>query len=389
MEKTRKRKAPLFFMNELNEDLLEKVLSWLPPASFFCLRSVCRRWGSVVSSPSFLLACSQIPFRAPWFLMVDENLDHSIFFDSSEWNWKSLNRPCSLNQASYIPIASAGGLLCFRSASGELMAWNPVTGAGRQLPPSGETQALQALAMSSSAKDPSSYRITLISGSPPNLSFRTFHSEKNLWEDEVTLASKPETDTVSGGAGGAVYFLNKSGDVVAANMQRNPSKQFSSVVTTDDGDELVYFLSPSGAVVACNLTSRSFLELPRLMPFGSEYSVDVVASRGEMLVVLLSEFFGTASLRMWRFAKEERLWRQAAAMPPAMSHEFFGKKIDINCVGCGDLIFICLNSSEFSSSVVCNVVANEWIELPQCVVKGKAKEFISAFSFEPRLELSL
>ncbi|KAH0969707.1 hypothetical protein GBA52_028303 [Prunus armeniaca] len=76
---TRKRKSQeedncissTFYMDELNEDLLERVLSRLPTSAFFRLTSVCKRWKSVASSPSFKLACSQIASRDPWFFMVD------------------------------------------------------------------------------------------------------------------------------------------------------------------------------------------------------------------------------------------------------------------------------------------------------------------------------
>ncbi|KAM1859823.1 hypothetical protein ACFX13_012073 [Malus domestica] len=47
-----------FGIDELNENLVERVLSRLPTSAFFCLTSVCKRSKSVASSPSFKLACS-------------------------------------------------------------------------------------------------------------------------------------------------------------------------------------------------------------------------------------------------------------------------------------------------------------------------------------------
>ncbi|XP_072976876.1 F-box only protein 13 [Typha angustifolia] len=402
-ERTKKRKAPeeahessAFFLDDLNQDLLEGVLSWLPASSFFRLRSVCKRWSSIATSASFQLACSKIPFRDPWFLMVDQHLDQSIVFDSSEWNWKSLSHPVYLQQNhgdKPIPVASSGGLICYRTSSGEFIVCNPVTGACRRIPQVGlasESRNLHAIAMYSSPKDPSAYRIVLVLGEFSNLAFRVFDSNKGLWEEEAILAQKAESSSESHMAGDeTVYFLSKAGDVVASNMQRSPSKQYSSVLTMENGEEVVYFLSHSGTVVACNLARRTFVEHPRLLPLYFEYSIDVVECDGEMLVVVLSEFLETASLRVWKFSKPDRSWQQVAAMPPAMSHEFYGKKVDINCIGHEDMIFICLNSSDFSSNIMCNVIKNQWVELPKCCVHGKAKEFMSAFSFEPRLEASV
>ncbi|KAG0501854.1 hypothetical protein HPP92_001926 [Vanilla planifolia] len=353
----------------------------LPPYAF----SV-QRWSSVASSPTFLAACSQVPSRHPCFLMVDQHLSHSVIFDTSEGNWKNLHHLSHFNQTNHpnsIPVASHGGLLCFRDHVGGFSVCNPITGARRSLPCILLTGPLLAVSMTSLNKtiSSSSFRIVLVTGEFSNLSFTTFNSATNRWEEEVTLARKEgyshEEDRV--------FFLSKSGEVVAADMQRSPSKEFSSVLSADE--KVIFFLSHSGTVVACDMAKRLFLEYPRLLPVGSEYSIDVIVSKGEMMVVVLAEFLETASLRIWRFSGGS--WRQVAAMPPAISHEFYGKKADINCVGSGDVILVCLSSIEISRSVIYNVASSEWVELPKCVVEGEIKEFVSALSFEPRVEVSV
>ncbi|RZC79531.1 hypothetical protein C5167_003755 [Papaver somniferum] len=415
--------------DQLNQDLVEKVLSWLPTSSFYRSRSVCKRWNSVAESASFRLACRQVPTRDPWFFMVhNSHLDQSIVFDTSQCNWKHLNnkRPrrnreieqqsnlatdnsISSGSNDLIPVAASGGLVCFRSTgSGAFFVSNPVTGASRELPvltiSIAMNQNIHAIAMNSSPKG--SYRLVLVLGELPNLAVSVYESEKDCWEEETKLKSqKAEVKAVEGGdeddsseaAGGGggdevLYFLSKTGDVVATNMQRSPSKQYSSVIAVKDGQEIIYFLSSSGTVVACNLAKETFFEYPRMLPVCYEYSIDVVECRGEMLVVVLSEFLETASLRVWRFSEEEkeekdRTWCQIAVMPPSMSQELYGKKADINCVGSGDAkLMICVNSSKVSRYLICDLETNGWTELPKCVVDGKPKEFMSAFSFEPRIE---
>ncbi|KAI3854511.1 hypothetical protein MKX03_033418 [Papaver bracteatum] len=411
--------------DQLNQDLLEKVLSWLPTSSFYRSRSVCKRWNSVAESASFRLACQQVPIRDPWFFMVhNSHLDQSIVFDTSQSNWKHLNnkRPrrnreikqqsdfitdnSSRSSNDLIPVAASGGLVCFRSTgSGVFLVSNPVTGVSRQLPVlpiTVQNQNIHAIAMNSSSKH--SYRLVLVSGELPNLVVSVYESGKDCWEEEIKLKSQKaegkaaeggEEDDAAGGGGGGdevLYFLSKTGDVVATNMQRSPSKQYSSVIAVKNGEEIIYFLSSSGTVVSCNLAKETFFEYPRMLPVCYEYSIDVVECRGEMLVVVLSEFLETASLRVWRFSEEEkeekdRTWRQIAVMPPSMSHELYGKKADINCVGSGDeKLMICVNSSKVSRYLMCDLETNGWTELPKCVVDGKPKEFMSAFSFEPRIE---
>ena len=397
MEQNKKRKAAeeaemisVISFDELNEDLLEKVLAWLPAASFCRLRLVCKRWNSVATSATFKIACSQIPYRDPWFLMVGQELNQSIVFDTSEWKWRSISHQ-NLLCRNTVPVASSGGLICFQTISGDFVVGNPVTGACRELPPATptrDTQTLHAVAMNSSPKD-QSYRIVLVFGELSKLAAKVFDAAKGLWEDEVMLVCKVGNSSETEITGDEpLYFLSKSGDVVATNMQRSPSKQYSSVLINDDG-EVVYFLSHTGTVMACNLADKTFIELPRLLPVYSEYSIDLVEYQGEMAVVILSEFLESASLRVWRFSKDNRLWQQVAAMPPRMSHEFYGKKADINCVSSADKIFICINASEFSRHVMCDIVTNEWVELPRCYVNGKAREFMSALSFEPRVEASV
>ncbi|GMI98306.1 hypothetical protein like AT4G33160 [Hibiscus trionum] len=147
-------------------------------------------------------------------------------------------------------------------------------------------------------------------------------------------------------------------------MQRSPSKQYSSVLTLKDGEEIVYFLISSGIVIACNLTQKCFSEYPRLLPLFSEYSVDMVECKGEILVVVLSDFFESASLRVWWYDLKTKTWNQIAAMPPAIS-------------------------AELCSYVLYDFASNQWVELPECSMNGEALEFTSAFSFEPRIEASV
>ncbi|KAF6170268.1 hypothetical protein GIB67_013243 [Kingdonia uniflora] len=382
-----------FSIDNLNQDLLETVLSWLPTANFFRLASVSKRWRSAVASKSFRLACSQVPSRDPWFFMVNPCFHQSIVFDTTERNWKNLNYPLLLQQKhnyNSIPVTSSGGLVCFRNISGNFIVCNPVTGTCRQLPPlypPAQTQTLHAISMSSSSKSSSSYTLILVFGDFPNFTTKVFQSGKDCW-DEETMLSRTTDDTTESDivVDETLYFLSKAGDVVTTNMQRSPSKQYSSVTTVENGEDIVYFLSSSGTVIACNLAQKFFFELPRLLPVFLEYSIDVVECRGELLVVVLSEFLESASLRVWKFSKENQSWSHVAVMPPSLSHEYYGKKADINCVGSGDRILICMNSGDLSQYVLCDFVANDWVQLPNCSVNGEGKEFMSAFSFEPRIE---
>ncbi|XP_062215403.1 F-box only protein 13-like [Phragmites australis] len=386
----RKRKCPPSGLEDLHDDMLERVLARLPPASFFRLRAVSRRWRAAAASPTFLDACAGVPSRDPWFLMLSES-DRprlAVAFDAAERSWNH----CRAAPGS-MPVAASGGLVLYRAPdTGALTVANPLTGASRALPaPPQGGQQLQAIAMYCSP-----YRVVLFMGELPDLSMAVFDSSKNSWEGPVPLARKSEDSSpdapVQGGDGvdDTVYFLSKSGNVVATNMQRSASKQYSSVVvpSSERGDAVAYFLSHSGTVVACDTARRTFTELPRILPVYFEYSIDVVACDGAAYAVVLSEYLDTASLRVWEFA--EGAWRQVAAMPPAMSHGFYGKKADINCVGHGDRVMVCVSSDDANGCFMCDVSSNQWEELPKYINgDGEANEFLAAFSFEPRVEITV
>uniref|UniRef100_A0A6N2MTB1 F-box protein At3g26010-like beta-propeller domain-containing protein n=1 Tax=Salix viminalis TaxID=40686 RepID=A0A6N2MTB1_SALVM len=293
--------------------------------------------------------------------MVDPHLNQSTIFDSAERSWKKLNYPPLLQQSSNcdsIPVAASGGLVCFHIEASNFIVCNPVTGSCRELPPvhaAQENHSLLAVAMN--AQNNQSYKLVLVFGELPKLSCKVYNSSTGFWGEEILLRRKVgESQEFDSNDDNAVYFLSKAGNVVATDMQRSPSKQYSSVITVKDGEEIVYFLSSSGTIVSCNLTTKCFSEYPRLLPVFCEYSIDVV------------EYCSNA---------------------PSNVHEFYGKKVDINCVGAGDRIFICLNSAEFFRYVVCDLRTNEWTELPKCFKNGEAVEFMSAFSFEPRIEASV
>uniref|UniRef100_A0ACD5UKE4 Uncharacterized protein n=1 Tax=Avena sativa TaxID=4498 RepID=A0ACD5UKE4_AVESA len=392
-------------LGQLHEDMLERVLARLPPASFFRLRGVCRQWRQAAGSPAFLAACARVPARDPWFLMLSDRQEDrpAVAFDAAEGAWARCR-----GAPGPVPVAAASGLVLYRAPdTGALTVANPLTGASRALPPPPPAASpLHAVAMYGSP-----YRVALILGKLPDLSMAVFDSSTNTWNDAVALSRKPDASPTDADApaprgedededgddddDGTVFYLSKTGIVMASNMQRTASRQYSSAVTCrpDGGDAVAYFLSNSGAVVSCDLTRRVFAELPRILPVHAEYSIDVVACDGRAYVVVLTEYLDTASLRVWEFSGGA--WLQVAAMPPAMSHAFYGTKADVNCVGHGGRIMVCVSSGEpdgdGNGSFMCDVASNRWEELPRCAGGDgeEAADFVAAFSFEPRMEVAV
>jgi hypothetical protein len=165
--------------------MLERVLARPPPASYFRLRAVCRRWSAAAASPTFLDACARVPSRDPWFLMLtgSDGAGPAVAFDAADRGWNH----CRVSPG-FMPVAASGGLVLYRSpATGALTVANPLTGASRALPPPPQQdgQPLQAVAMYG-------YRVALFTGELPHLSMAVFDSSSNSWEGPVPLVRRSE-----------------------------------------------------------------------------------------------------------------------------------------------------------------------------------------------------
>lgn len=57
----------------LPEDLLNEILARVPPFMIFRLRSVCKRWNSILQDNSFLKFHSQVPSHGPCLLTFWKN----------------------------------------------------------------------------------------------------------------------------------------------------------------------------------------------------------------------------------------------------------------------------------------------------------------------------
>ncbi|XP_058103767.1 F-box only protein 13-like [Magnolia sinica] len=382
---------------ELEDGVIEMVLMRLPVADFFRFRSVCKGWSSLIQSPNFLAACCEIT-RQPWFYMLESKTPAGVVYDTEANRWRHINLPAPAKGSGKrkIPVAASGGLMCFRSSTGELTVSNPLTGSSHLLPTLKTDRAVLAIAMLVSG---SSYKIIVAFGRAPSFNIKVFSSTENCWK-EMPLTMMFEfgtkgTSQEGDGAGNHNMFhgrglLERRRDRLRRGIiHRNQSRELSGLMTVcSSGHEIIHFLNVHGRVVACNIHLGTICIYPQLLPPEIEYSVDLVECGGRVLLVVLLEMMESASLRVWEFDSDEEEWMQIMAMPPAMSKIYYGKKADINCVGYGDLIMVCISSLCFHRVVMCNIAEGTWVELPRCYKPRTRtmKRFVSAYAFEPRIE---
>ncbi|GFP93200.1 F-box/kelch-repeat protein at5g15710 [Phtheirospermum japonicum] len=122
----------------LPEDLLNEILARVPPFMIFRLRSVCKRWNSILQDNGFLKFHSQVPSHGPCLLTYWKNSQTpqcSVFsLPLKQW----FRIPFTfLPQWAFWLVGSSGGLVCFSGLDGltfKTLICNPLTQKWRVLP---------------------------------------------------------------------------------------------------------------------------------------------------------------------------------------------------------------------------------------------------------------
>lgn len=122
----------------LPEDLLNEILARIPPFMIFRLRSVCKRWNSILQDNSFLRFHSQLPSHGPCLLTFWKNLQipQCSVFSLPLKQWFKIPFTFLPPWAHWL-VGSSCGLLCFSGLDGlnfKILVCNPLTQAWRTLP---------------------------------------------------------------------------------------------------------------------------------------------------------------------------------------------------------------------------------------------------------------
>ncbi|KAI3665795.1 hypothetical protein L6452_44429 [Arctium lappa] len=124
----------------LPEDLLNEILARVPPFMIFRLRSVCKRWNSILQDNGFLKFHSQVPSHGPCLLTFCKNSQSQTpscsVFSLPLKQWYRI--PFTfLPQWAFWIVGSSGGLVCFSGLDGltfRTLICNPLTQKWRILP---------------------------------------------------------------------------------------------------------------------------------------------------------------------------------------------------------------------------------------------------------------
>ncbi|EFJ36669.1 hypothetical protein SELMODRAFT_23216, partial [Selaginella moellendorffii] len=317
----------------LPEDILDRVLAWLPTQALIRSRSVCSRWNSITSSNTFLHIYSRVPSKDSWILMFADPHYKSVFVYIPKTN-KWLNMPLGFLPSHVDNVTVAGGLLCFRmldsNGSSSMCICNPLTRTWRKLPPMlgrwcGNLVGVVVDNEHLENEERSTYKIVVQTKHmvPYGLRTEVFSSHTDLWT--ITGASEANFTTGSAFCNGHLYFMTweaHNGEFIC------------------DG------------VYAYNLEQGIWNRALAPMPY-FYICPHLVECGGHLLMIggFWEQPVITVGIRVWELKQATLEWAIVETMPQHLFKHLLkrpGYRL-FNCVGHGELIYLseCLSPQLF------------------------------------------
>ncbi|XP_058100296.1 F-box/kelch-repeat protein At3g61590-like [Magnolia sinica] len=360
----------------LPDDLLERILSYLPIASVVRAGSVCKRWNKVVNSRRFLWD-SSILLQKPWYFMFISSDDPGGYaYDPILRKWYGFELPCIVTSNWF--IASSCGLVCFMDnySRSQLFICNPITRDWKRLeePPGLKFSDYSALAISVDRKS-RGYTIAILKSKQVpgdflrwDLSIHIYDSETKSWVTSVTevlMGWRGGDESVI--CDGVLYCLIYSTGVLGGSENRHGLIMYD-LSTRSSCVSLIGTSIP----VPCSLTCGRLMNLnDKLVMVGGIGKPD----RPDII----------KGIGIWVLNRKE--WREVSRMP----HKFFqgfGEFDDVFASsGTGGLIYI--QSYGAPALLVFDMNQKQWKWSQKCpVIKRFPLQLFTGFCFEPRLEVA-
>ncbi|CAL5196012.1 unnamed protein product [Lathyrus oleraceus] len=355
----------------LPDDLLERILSYLPLASIFRASCVCKRWNT--TAERFLWNPSHLLPQKPWYFMFtssDEPTGHA--YDPNLRKWYCIELPF-IGTSNWF-ISSSYGLVCFmdNDSRTELCMCNPITKSCRKLlRPPGMSSDYGALAISVD-KESHGYIVAIAKSKQVPENFFQWDISIHLYNSKEEAWATPLTEVLTGWRGGdesvicngVLYFVvYYAGGVLPENRHAlvayNISNRFSQA-------------SLSFIPIPCSLTCARLMNMKEKLVMvggiGKHDQPDIIKGIG-----------------IW--VLHDRKWEEIVRMP----HKYFqgfGEFDDVFASsGVDDLIYIQSYGSPALLTFDMNIKQWKWSQ--KCpVAKRFPLHLFTGFCFEPRLEIS-
>ncbi|KAL6575677.1 hypothetical protein OROHE_001054 [Orobanche hederae] len=363
----------------LPDDLLERILSYLPIASVIRAGSVCRRWNEIVTSKRFLWNNSvHLSSQKPWYFMFTSSDEPNGYaFDPILKKWYALDLPCI--ESSNWFVAGSCGLVCFmdNESRRELYVCNPITKCFRGLDePSGpKFPDYSALAISVD-RSTLNYVVSVVKSKQVPGNFYQWDLSVHLYDSSLMTWTATLVETLSGwraGAesvicGGLLCFLIYSiGPDVPGPERRHGLITYDLRRRAARAGLLMSSFVPGPCSLTCGRLMNLKEKLVMVGGIGKREGSDIIKGIG----IWVLKGCG---------------WEEMARMP----HKYFqgfGELDDVFASsGTEDLIFIQSYGAPALLVFDCNLKQWKWSQ--KCpMTKRFPLQLFTGFCFEPRLEI--
>ncbi|KAJ4884899.1 F-box/kelch-repeat protein [Raphanus sativus] len=365
----------------LPNDLLERILTFLPIASIFRAGTVCKRWNEIVSSQRFLSNFSNnnssVP-QSPWYFMFTSTDDPSGYaYDPVIRKWYSFDLPCI--ETSNWFVASSCGLVCFmdNDCRNKIYVSNPITKHWRKLtePPGHRSTDYTALSTSvNRAKQ--SYSVSIVKSKQVPGDFFQWDLSVHLYSSETMTWTTRVTDVLTGWRGGdesvicdnVLYFLIYS---TGGSDHRHGLVALELSSTSSSSGVLMRSFIPMPCSLTCGRLMNLKEKLVVVGGIGKHDRPDIIKGIG---VWVLKGGGG----------KE---WQEVARMPQRF-FQGFGELDDVFASsGSDDMVYVQSYGSPALLTFDMNLKCWKWSQ--KCPVSKKFPlQLFTGFCFEPRLEIA-
>ena len=360
----------------LPDDLLEKVLSFLPVASIIRSGSVCKRWHEIVHAQR--QTWSKMVPQKPWYFMFacSEDAVSGFAYDPSLRKWYGFDFPCI--EKSNWSTSSSAGLVCLMDSENRrrIMVCNPITKDWKRLldAPGGKTADYSALAFS---VDRSSHQYTVAvarSNQVPS-EYYQWESTIHLYESVTGSWVTPFTGVLLGWRGGdeciicegVLYYLVYSTGILV-NEEHRHRVLIYDLTSRHNHTSLMSMAIP----VPCSLTCGRLMNLREKLimvgGIGKQDRAGIIKGIG-----------------IWQLCNKE--WHEVSRMP----HKFFqgfGEFDDVFASsGADDLIYIQSYGSPALLTFDMSQKLWKW-SVKSPMMKRFPLQLFTGFSFEPRLDIT-
>ncbi|CAN1828568.1 Protein UNUSUAL FLORAL ORGANS [Linum perenne] len=370
--------------SKLPTKLLDRIIAFLPPPSFFRSRSVSKRWYSLLFSTPFLHLYLHLSPRRPSFLFFKHKPPSTVaaggavcggggsaasagyLFDPHDLLWHRIPSP-SLIPPNFTPAASSGGLLCWVSdepGPKTIFLSNPLLGSVSQLPTTLRPRLFPSIGLS---VGPSSIHVAVAGDdliSPyavKNISTETFHVD----------------------AAGFYSFWGTT-----SQLPRLCSLETGQMVNAAEGRFLYCMNHSPYSVLGHDVVSNSWFKLQAPMRRFLR-SPSLIESRGRVVLVAAvekSKLNVPRSLRMWALQQGGATWVEIERMPQQLYAQFAdvegGRGFD--CVGHGEFVVIVIRRCG-NRGVLFDMLRKIWQWIPLCPYVDHEEDELRGFAYEPRL----